>query len=79
MTNDQGFRESDPVDPEIEQLENRVQSLLSGRVRNLQVVMHDSGIVLRGSARTYHAKQVAQHAIMSETNVPIVANEIEVC
>ena len=78
---DQAFLdEVNPINADnLEQLENRLQTMLSGRVRNLQVVLHDSGIVLRGSARTYHAKQVAQHAIMSETNVPIVANEIEVC
>jgi hypothetical protein len=78
---DQGLMDSvNPVNADkLEQLENRLQTMLSGRVRNLQVVLHDSGIVLRGSARTYHAKQVAQHATMSETDMPIVANEIEVC
>ena len=30
------------------------------------------------SARTYHAKQVAQHTVMQMTDLPIVANEIEV-
>jgi hypothetical protein len=62
----------------LDQLENRVQGRLSGRIRNLQVLLGDCGIVLRGFARTYHAKQVAQHAVMMETQVPILANEIEV-
>jgi hypothetical protein len=47
-------------------------------VRDLQVVVYNCGIILRGFARTYHAKQIAQHAIMAETSIPIVANEIEV-
>jgi len=63
---------------DLDELEIRLQARLSGRVRDLQVRWHDSGIVLRGFARTCHAKQIAQHAIMVETDVPIFANEIEV-
>jgi hypothetical protein len=59
-------------------LENRVQARLSGRIRNLRLVLRDYGIVLCGFARTYHAKQLAQHAVMTETALPILANEIEV-
>jgi hypothetical protein len=60
-------------------LENRVQAKLSGRIRDFRVLLHDCGIILRGFARTYHAKQVAQHAVMTEAHLPIVANDIEVC
>ena len=63
----------------IDELEVRVQGQLAGRVRDLELKVHDCGIVLRGFARTYHAKQLAQHAVMMETQVPILANEIEVC
>ncbi|HZZ79912.1 MAG TPA: hypothetical protein VFE62_15440 [Gemmataceae bacterium] len=62
----------------LNQLENRVQVWLSGRVRQLRILQHGHGIVLRGFARTYHAKQLAQHAVMRETPMPILANEIEV-
>ena len=37
--------------------------------------------ILRGSAATYYIKQLAQHLvreIMETTNLPILANEIEV-
>jgi hypothetical protein len=34
--------------------------------------------VLRGRARTYYAKQLAQHAVMQATALPILRNEIEV-
>ena len=63
----------------LDHLENRLQAKLSGRVRDLQVLLRDRGIVLRGIARTYHAKQLAQHAVMTETQLPILAHEIEVC
>lgn len=62
----------------LDQLENRVQSKLSGRIRNLRLLRQDNGVVLRGFARTYYAKQLAQHAVMTESEWPILANEIEV-
>jgi len=34
---------------------------------------------LRGRAKTYYAKQLAQHAVMEATDLPVLANEIEVC
>jgi hypothetical protein len=63
----------------LDELEVRLQGKLSGRIRNLQLLLQGCGIVLRGFARTYYAKQVAQHALMTETHLPILANEIEVC
>ena len=63
----------------IDQLEVRLQGQLSGRVRDLQLCVGEYGITLRGVARTYYAKQLAQHAVMRETQLPIAANEIEVC
>jgi len=62
----------------LDQLENRVQAKLTGRIRNLRLLRQDCGLVLRGFAPTYHAKQLAQHAVMTETQLPILANEIEV-
>lgn len=62
----------------LEDLEVRVQGKLCGRVRDLQLFFMDCGIVLRGFARSYHAKQLAQHVLMGETALPILANEIEV-
>jgi len=63
---------------DLDQLENRVQARLSGRIRDLQLLLRDRGIILRGFARNYHAKQLAQHVVMAETQLPILANEIEV-
>lgn len=62
----------------IEQLEAQVQSRLHGRVRSLRLQLRDSGLVLQGQAATYHAKQIAQHAVMQFSELPILANDIEV-
>jgi hypothetical protein len=60
------------------QLEAFVQCRLSGRVRNFRLVRVDRGLILQGRSHTYYAKQLAQHAVLEMTRVPIVANEIEV-
>ena len=67
-----------PGVPEVEQLETHVQSRLSGRVRHFRLVVRGCGLVLTGHAPTYYAKQLAQHAVMEATALPIVANEIDV-
>ena len=64
--------------PEMEQLQARVQSRLIGRVHNIRLTVRGCGLILTGHARTYYAKQLAQHAVMEATALPIVANEIDV-
>jgi hypothetical protein len=61
-------------------LEALIQRRLVGRasVRDFRLVAQDQGLVLRGRASTYYAKQIAQHAAMETTGLPILANEIEV-
>ena len=60
------------------ELEEHVRCRLSGQVRNFQLAVRDRGLVLRGHARTYYAKQLAQHAVMEAAQLPILVNEIEV-
>jgi carbon storage regulator CsrA len=62
----------------LDQLENRVQGRLCGSIRNFRLDLYDSGLVLRGFAPTYHAKQLAEHVVMTETDLPILANGIEI-
>jgi hypothetical protein len=62
----------------MEQLKTHLQRLLHGKVQSFQVFRADRGIVLRGHARTYYAKQVAQHAVMEAADFPVITNEIEV-
>lgn len=60
------------------ELESNVQARLVGRVGDLHLLVQEGGVVLRGHTHTYYAKQLAQHAVMQETQLPILANEIEV-
>ncbi len=55
-----------------------ISSQLGGRIDGLRVLIRDDGIVLQGRSRTYHAKQLVLHAVMEATELPVVANEIEV-
>jgi hypothetical protein len=67
-----------PALSEIGQLETHVQARLHGRVRHFRLVARGCGLILTGRAGTYYAKQLAQHAVMEATSLPILANEIEV-
>ena len=60
------------------ELEARIQCRLSGKVCEFRLVVVESGLILRGRAHTYYAKQLAQHAVMKATGLRIVANQIEV-
>ena len=68
----------DPSREQTASLEARVQHQLSGRIHDLRVVVRENGLVLQGYVPTYYAKQLAQHALMEASPLPIRANEIEV-
>jgi CheY-like chemotaxis protein len=59
-------------------LDGLVGTSLGRRIRDLRVEVRADGLVLHGRAASYHAKQLAQHAAMAVTNLPLVANRIEV-
>ena len=59
-------------------IEQHVQSRLTGRLLDFHCVFRDGGLVLCGHAHTYYAKQLAQHAVMEASSLPIRANEIDV-
>ncbi len=65
-----------PIVPE--ELADRLQQQLSRRFRGLRVEVLEGGLVLKGRVRTYYAKQLAQHLVMQLTEIPILANELEV-
>ena len=62
----------------LDELELQLQGQFSGRVADFRVLDLEGGIVLRGFTRTYYLKQLAQQAVMNLTDLPILANEIEV-
>jgi hypothetical protein len=64
---------------ELVRLEAQLQCRLGSRVCDLRLTVRDGGLILRGYARTYHAKQLAQHALMEATKLRLLANEIRVC
>jgi hypothetical protein len=63
-----------------DQLQALIERHLLGRarVRGFRVLLQEQGLVLQGCAGTYHAKQLAKHAAMEVSGLPILANEIEV-
>ena len=61
-----------------ERLEILLQRRLGNRIRDLRVLIRPGGVILQGRAQTYHAKQLAQHAVMELASLPILANDIDV-
>jgi hypothetical protein len=59
-------------------IEEHVRHRLPGLLGGFQLVFRDKGLILRGHAHTYYAKQLAQHAVMEASSLPIRANEMEV-
>ena len=63
-----------------ERIEGHIERKASGRIRDLHVVCSEGMIILQGRSRTYHAKQLAQQAVLDMTDgFPLLANQIEVC
>jgi hypothetical protein len=62
----------------VSQLQLLIQTRLGKGVSNFQLILVDGGWVIRGRTQTYYAKQLAQEAVMELTDVPIIANSIQV-
>jgi hypothetical protein len=69
----------DTLGTEEERLETLMHRRLGNRIRDLRVQVRPKGVIIQGRTTTYHAKQLAQHAVMELANLPILANDIEVC
>lgn len=67
------------TDPErrLAQAEALLRHQLGHPIGDLRVVIRQEGVILRGRARSYYAKQLAQEAIMHGLRLPVVANDIE--
>jgi hypothetical protein len=71
--------ERDPtVAAEIDRLAAETARKLRGRLSGLRIELQGEGVVLRGIARSYYAKQLALHAVMTGVRLPVVRNEIRV-
>jgi len=60
-------------------IEGCIERKACGRIRDLHVVCSDDAIILQGRSRTYHAKQLAQQAVLDLTDgFPLLTNQIVV-
>jgi hypothetical protein len=63
---------------DVERVEAHVRSRVWGQIKGLELLVLDRGIHIRGRACTYYVKQLAQHAVLETSQLPLAANEIEV-
>ena len=62
-----------------ERIEVYIERMASGRIRDLHVVCSEDSIILQGRSRTYHAKQLAQQAVLDLVDgQPLLTNQIVV-
>jgi len=50
---------------------------MAGRVSNFRVFLREPGLLMEGYAQSYHARHMAQQAVMEAISLPIRASEIE--
>lgn len=63
----------------VQRLEGHIERRASGQIRDLHVVCQDDTIIIQGRSRTYHAKQLAQQAVLDLTDeYLLLANQIVV-
>jgi hypothetical protein len=75
-----GLGRSQSTNDLAERLEGYIEQIARGRIRDLHVVCSDDVIILQGRSRTYHAKQLAQQAVLDLTDGhTLLTNQIVVC
>jgi len=62
----------------LEELELIVMTKLAGHVSQVQLIESADGLTLRGSCKSFHAKQMAQELLMQFGNFRVIANELTV-
>ena len=67
-----------PSIADLDQIECLIRHDFAMRVHNFRLRACDKGLVLEGRTKTYYGKQLVQHAIMDDTDFPILANNIVV-
>jgi hypothetical protein len=63
---------------DLERVGAQVQNELGGRLRHFRLERLNTGVILLGRVSSFYAKQLAQHAVMRATDIPITRNDIEV-
>lgn len=62
----------------VRRIQQRIESRLPGRIRELLVFAAENAIVLSGHCSTYYTKQVAQHTAMGALDYERLINNIDV-
>ena len=61
-----------------EQIKGKIKRVTQGRVKNLDVFLTGTHVVLEGFCSSFHPFQLAQHAAMEATDDLMVDNQIDV-
>ena len=67
-----------PTSENLDRIEDDIRRMFSQRVCDFHIQAIDDGLVLYGRTKTYHGKQLVQHAVMEATDMPLAANNIDV-
>jgi osmotically-inducible protein OsmY len=67
----------DPPD-QLAQLEAMLRQVLGTRLRDLSVTLHEGRVVMRGTAISYYAKQIAQHLALRVLGNAAFVNQLDV-
>jgi len=62
----------------LDELEARVRNSLGGRLQDFRILRQDGCLILQGRATSYYVKQLAQHHVQACSELPVLANDIEV-
>jgi osmotically-inducible protein OsmY len=60
------------------QLKGLLRQVLGARLRDLSVTLHEGRVLLRGTAVSYHVKQLAQHLALRALGNAALVNELDV-
>jgi hypothetical protein len=61
-----------------EQIKSKIKRVTQGRVRNLDVFLTGTHVVIEGFCSSFHPFQLAQHVAMEATDDLMVDNQIDV-
>ena len=62
----------------LDQIEQRICNEFPHRVHNFHIQAFNGGLVLEGRTKTYYGKQLVFQAVMTATELPILADRIVV-
>ena len=67
-----------PTSETLARIQDDVRRMFFHRIHDFHIQAIDDGLVLYGRTKTYHGKQLVQHAVMEATEIRLAANNIDV-